>query len=296
MKNIEREDKGRRMAEKLQEEEHKRLKIDQLSEKTLHRNEDDIKPVLEIKREARDWEITDKLHEEGAEELERLNQDEGVLLADQQWHSDELKKIEKENRQSKLEYLRATADITNRLKKVREQIAELGRNRRATMEVQSKGSDRDEAEREAEWEADAVEEVGRSVRSSKFKRNSVKSRVSLRPAAEYSTEDDDDDDYLPSSGRARMPRTSLPVEPEDDEFMWNSEDYTPTVPKTRSNRRPQSLQSSTTRNRSNIQPLIWPYVYGVGVPSIINSGVGNITNSNISNVGNDNSRVYREWC
>ena len=87
----------------------------QIIEQTLHRNEEEVKHALEIRaRDARDREIVDKFQEEEWEisKLEQLKQVEiDRQTEDQQWHSNELKKIEKERkyRKSELERLRVAA-------------------------------------------------------------------------------------------------------------------------------------------------------------------------------------------
>ncbi|KAF8816226.1 hypothetical protein BYT27DRAFT_7333566 [Phlegmacium glaucopus] len=247
-------------------------KNDQLSEHLLSRSEEeDVKRALEITaREARDREEAQKIHEaelKAVQEillLERMKQVEVDHQArDDRWHSDELRKIEKEtqNRQSELERLRTTAsamDIANRLKKAQqEEIAQLKR-KIAAEEASGRSATNHEEE---EWEGDVIieeatseeeEEVRHVNKSSKAKRNPSKSpkrRFASRSSSDSTDEDEDVQTTRSSKTKTagRKPsRTSRRVEETEGESTDEEEFYIPPPPRKspKVNGKPRSLSGS----------------------------------------------------
>ena len=220
-------------------------KNDQHSEEVLRRNEeeDETKHTLAIKAlEARDREIAEKFQVQEWE-ISRLEQLKHLEFdrepEDERWHSNELKKIEKETneRKAELERLRAAArelKEASRLKEAEEAIARLKQalaakeeNRRSNGTRSSRQEDEVYKEEDGEWEGNLIvegafsEEFERLVRrSSRAKRNASSSPKRRLVAVDSTDEDEEDLQSFRSSSlrtsRRKLSSTSLP----EEDFMY----------------------------------------------------------------------------
>jgi len=292
-------------------------KNDQLSEHILHRNEEEnVKRALEITaREARDRQEAERIQAEELKAvqeitvLDRLKQVEIDHQAkDERWHSDELKKIEKEteDRQLELERLRtaaSTLEIANRLKKAQqEEMDKLRRiiaagedsRRSNTIHAQSRknnytsrqqGDDEEEGwggnvaiEGATSEEEEDVRQPAR--RGSKVKRNLSKS-PKRRPVESDDSTDDEDVRSLSSSrirtaGR-KLSSTSLPIHVEtEDESTDEEEDCTHPPPRKNPrvpvNRKPRSSSGSPSRDVDDFRAQINSFMPPVKLGSPHRSG------------------------
>lgn len=242
-------------------------KNDQLSEHILYRNDEHVKRALEITaHEARDWEVAEKIHEEEVEKVKEISALEQMKQAqidcrarDEQWHTDELKKIEMatKDRESELERLRVAAnavELANRLKKAREEeaMAKLDENiqRRSSDHAQSSGKTntsrrQEDVEEELRWEGTITveepvisqeeEELPRPVkRNSKEKKNSSKSPKRRSVTLEECTDEEEDFQSLSSKmrrERRKVSNSSLRVEETEDESTYEEASYVPPAPR-----------------------------------------------------------------
>ena len=238
----------------------------------LHRNEED-KHALEIS-DGRDQEIVEKL-QEAEWEISKLEQLEQVEInrqtEDQQWHSDELKKIEKEakDRKPELERLRVAAcacalEEANRLKKAEEEeiarlkrriAAELEEDNRRRNKIRARSSEKRSLRQEEEEEEEEEERPAR--RSSKIKKNALGSPKRRPVASKDSTDDDEEDLQSSSSARARTARwnpssTSLRFQETEYESPEEEDDYAPPP----SRKSPKVKRNPQTLSRTHPLPHI----------------------------------------